>query len=153
MPFFVDLILPLPIPKLFTYAVTEEEYNFIQPGIRIVVSFGNKKKYAALSYKTHTTIPAYEAKSIEYIIDQTPIVSQKQIELWEWISNYYMSPFGSVYRAAMPSILLLESETELHFHKLPSPDIKLSANAEQLLASLQEYGNLTLSEAFKLDLS
>ena len=90
MPFFVDLILPLPIPKLFTYAVTEEEYNFIQPGIRIVVPFGNKKKYAALSYKTHTTIPAYEAKSIEYIIDQTPIVSQKQIELWEWISSYYM---------------------------------------------------------------
>ncbi|MGB2338922.1 MAG: hypothetical protein ACPH7I_03455 [Flavobacteriaceae bacterium] len=44
MPFFVDVILPLPIPKLFTYAVTEEEYNFIQPGIRIVVPFGNKKK-------------------------------------------------------------------------------------------------------------
>ena len=153
MPFFVDVILPLPIPKLFTYAVTKEEYNFIQPGIRIVVPFGNKKKYAALSYKTHTTIPAYEAKSIEYIIDQTPIVSQKQIELWEWIATYYMSPFGSVYRAAMPSILLLESETELHFHKLPSSDVKLSANAEQLLASLQEYGNLTLSETVKLELS
>ena len=53
----------------------------------------------------------------------------------------------------MPSILLLESETELHFHKLPSSDVKLSANAEQLLASLQEYGNLTLSETVKLELS
>ena len=72
MPFFVDLILPLPIPNIFTYAVTEEEYNFIQPGIRIVVPFGSKKKYAAISYKTHTTIPANEPKSIEYIIDQTP---------------------------------------------------------------------------------
>ena len=48
MPFFVDVILPLPIPKLFTYLVTEEEYDFIQPGIRIVVPFGNTKKYAAL---------------------------------------------------------------------------------------------------------
>ena len=104
------------------------------------------KKYAALSYKTHTTIPAYEAKSIEYIIDQTPIVSQKQIELWEWISTYYMSPFGSVYRAAMPSILLLESETELHFHKLPSSDVKLSTNAKQLLASLREYGLFQVSD-------
>ena len=54
---------------------------------------------------------------------------------------YYISPFGSVYRAAMPSILLLESETEFHFNKLPSPDVKLSANAEQLL-TLQQYGKL-----------
>lgn len=153
MPFFVDVILPLPIPKQFTYLVTQEEYNFIQPGIRIVVPFGSKKKYAALSYKTHTKLPTYEAKSIEYIIDQNPIVSQKQIELWEWIANYYMSPLGSVYRAAMPSILLLESETELHFHKLPSSDIKLSAPAKELLLSLQQYGHLNLSEIFKLGLS
>ena len=119
----------------------------------LLFPLATKKKFAALSYKTHTIVPAYEAKSIEYIIDQTPIVSQKQIELWEWISTYYISPFGSVYRAAMPSILLLESETALHFHKLPSPDVKLSANAKQLLTSLQQYGKITISEAVKLELS
>ena len=69
MPFFVDVILPLPLPKLFTYQITEQEYDFIEPGIRIVVTFGNKKKYATLSYCTHQNKPPYETKSIEYIID------------------------------------------------------------------------------------
>ena len=153
MPFFVDVILPLPIPKLFTYLVTEQEYDFIQPGIRIVVPFGNKKKYAALSYCTHQNKPPYEAKSIEYIIDQQAVVSPRQLKLWEWISNYYMSPLGSVFRTAVPSILLLESETELHFHNTPSDGIKLSTGAAQLLNTLEQYGKLNLSDVVKLQLS
>ena len=153
MPFFVDVILPLPIPKLFTYLVTVEEYDFIQPGIRIVVPFGNKKKYAALSHRTHQNMPTYEAKSIEYIIDQQPVVSSRQLELWEWISQYYMSPLGSVFRTAVPSILLLESETELHFNNSNTKDIKLSTGAIQLLNALEKYGNLNLSDVVKLELS
>ena len=153
MPFFVDVILPLPIPKLFTYLVTEQEYDFIQPGFRIVVPFGNKKKYAALSHRTHQTNPPYEAKSIEYIIDQTAVVNPKQLELWEWISRYYMSPLGSVFRTAVPSILLLESEKELHFHNSPSDDAKLSKGAQQLLNALEQYGKLSLSDVAKLELS
>ena len=153
MPFFVDVILPLPIPKLFTYLVTEQEFDFIQPGIRIVVPFGNKKKYAALSYCTHQNKPPYEAKSIEYIIDQQAVVSLRQLKLWEWISNYYMSPLGSVFRTAVPSILLLESETELHFHNTPSDGIKLSTGAVQLLNTLEQYGKLNLSDVVKLELS
>ena len=56
--------------KIIHLSRTEEEYDFIQPGIRIVVPFGNTKKYAALSHRTHQNTPPYEAKSIEYIIDQ-----------------------------------------------------------------------------------
>ncbi len=153
MPFFVDVILPLPIPKLFTYLVTEEEYDFIQPGIRIVVPFGNTKKYAALSHRTHQNTPPYEAKSIEYIIDQQAVVSSRQLELWEWISHYYMSPLGSVFRTAVPSILLLESETELHFYRSCTDDIKLSTGAAQLLNALEQYGKLNLSDVVKLELS
>ena len=153
MPFFVDVILPLPIPKLFTYLVTEEEYNFIQPGIRIVVPFGNKKKYAALSHRTHQNAPPYEAKSIEYIIDQQAVVSSKQLELWEWISHYYMSPLGSVLRTAVPSILLLESKTELHFYRSHTDDIELSTGAKQLLNALEQYGKLNLLDVVKLELS
>ena len=153
MPFFVDVILPLPITKLFTYHVTKEEYDFIQPGIRIVVPFGNKKKYAGLSHCTHQNTPPYKAKSIEYIIDQHPVVSSKQLELWEWISRYYISPLGSVFRTAVPSILLLESETELHFHNTPSDDIKLSTGAAQLLNVLEQNGKLNLSDIVKLELS
>ena len=65
MPFFVDVILPLPIPKLFTYLVTEEEYDFIQPGIRFVVPFGNTKIFASLSHRTHQNTLPYDAKCIE----------------------------------------------------------------------------------------
>ena len=153
MSFFVDVILPLPIPKLFTYLLTEEEYDFIQPGIRIVIPFGNKKKYAALSHSIHQNTPPYEAKSIEYIIDQQPVVSSRQLELWEWISHYYMSPLGSVFRTAVPSILLLESETELHFHNNPSDDIKISTGAAKLLYALEQYGKLNLSDIVNLELS
>ena len=153
MPFFVDVILPLPIPKLFTYLVTDEEYDFIQPGIRIVVPFGHKKKYAALSHRTHQNTPTYEAKSIEYIIDQLPVVSSRQLELWEWISLYYMSPLGSVFRTAVPSILMLESETELHFNNSNTKDIKLSTAAIQLLDAIEKFGKLNLSDVIKLELS
>ena len=153
MPFFVDVILPLPIPKLFTYLVNEDEYDFIQPGIRIVVPFGNTKKYAALRHRTHQNTPPYESKSIEYIIDEKPVVSSRQLELWEWISHYYMSPLGSVFRTAVPSILLLESETELHFHNTPSDGIKLSTGAAQLLNALEKYGKLNLSDVVKFELS
>ena len=95
MPFFVDLILPLPIPNLFTYAITEEEYNFIQPGIRIVVfPLATKKNTLTLSYKTHRNIPAYEAKSIEYIIDQTPIVSQNKSSYGSGFQPITLVPLG-----------------------------------------------------------
>ena len=64
-----------------------------------------------------------------------------------------MSPLGSVFRTAVPSILLLESETELHFHKTPSDEIKLSIGAAQLLNTLDQYGKLNLSDVVKLELS
>ena len=153
MPFYVDVILPLPIPKLFTYIVTKEEYDFIQPGMRVVVPFGNKKKYSALSHHTHHNTPPYKAKSIEYIIDKQAVVNSRQIELWEWISKYYLSPIGSVFRTAVPSILLLESETELHFYRSCTDDIKLSTGAAQLLNTITQYGKLNLSDVVKLGLS
>ena len=153
MQHFVNVILPLPIPKVFTYSITPEEYNFIKVGMRIVVPFGKTKKYAALSHQTHTVQPAYEAKPIDYIIDESPVISPVQMELWEWISSYYMSPMGSVLRAALPSILLLESETELHFNQQANSNLQLSPPAAKLLKALQKFGKMALSDVIKLDIS
>jgi primosomal protein N' (replication factor Y) len=112
MPFFVEVILPLSLPKTFTYSVSETEYNYIQKGMRVAVPFGKSKIYTALVIALHQNQPVlYDAKEIHQILDDKPIVNEFQINHWHWISSYYMCAIGDVYRGALPSALLLESET------------------------------------------
>ena len=70
--YFVEVILPLPLPKLYTYRINEDEAHFLQMGMRVAVSFGKSKVYTALVHKVHTNEPTYETKDIEYILDETP---------------------------------------------------------------------------------
>ena len=106
------IILPIPLEKLFTYSISNSEAQFLRPGMRVAVPFGKTKIYTALVYVVHTTAPTvYEAKEIHQILDEKPIVTEIQIKHWFWIASYYMCAIGDVYRGAMPSALLLESET------------------------------------------
>ena len=110
--YFVEVILPLSLAKTFTYSVSEAEYNYIKKGMRIAVPFGKSKIYTALVIEIHQNKPIlYEAKEIHQILDENPIVTEIQIAHWQWIASYYMCAIGDVYRGAMPSALLLESET------------------------------------------
>lgn len=110
--YFVEVILPLSLSKTFTYKVSEAEFHFVKNGMRVVVPFGKSKMYTALIIDKHQNQPTlYEAKEIDQILDQKPIVTEFQIAHWQWIASYYMCAIGEVYRAAMPSALLLESET------------------------------------------
>ncbi len=112
MPNFIDVILPIPLEKLFTYSITEAEANFFKSGMRVSVPFGKSKIYTAIVYSVHNTAPVvYEAKDIHQILDETPVVTQTQLQHWHWISRYYMCSVGEVMRAALPSAFLLESET------------------------------------------
>jgi primosomal protein N' (replication factor Y) (superfamily II helicase) len=109
---FVEVILPLSLAKTFTYRVSEAEFHFVKNGMRVVVPFGKSKMYTALIIGKHQNEPAlYEAKEIDQILDENPIVTEIQIAHWQWIASYYMCAIGDVYRGAMPSALLLESET------------------------------------------
>ena len=109
---YIDVILPIPIPQRFTYSITEAEVGFLKPGMRVSVPFGKTKIYTALVFNVHTNEPhAYEAKEIHQILDNEPVVTQMQLEHWQWISEYYMCTLGDVMRAALPSALILESET------------------------------------------
>ncbi|MCI4443454.1 MAG: primosomal protein N', partial [Lentimicrobium sp.] len=100
------------LAKTFTYSVSETEYNYIKKGMRVAVPFGKSKIYTALVIETHENKPTlYEAKEIHQILDEKPIVTEIQIAHWQWIASYYMCAIGDVYRGAMPSALLLESET------------------------------------------
>ena len=112
MLYFIDVILPIPLEKLFTYQISEAESRFLKPGMRVSVPFGKSKIYSAIVINVHNNEPqVYEAKQIHQILDEEPIVTQKQIEHWQWLSAYYMCTLGDVMRAALPSAFILESET------------------------------------------
>ncbi|WP_460218506.1 replication restart helicase PriA [Psychroserpens sp. MEBiC05023] len=112
MQYFINVILPIPLEKSFTYAITKAEAEFLKPGIRVSVPFGKTKIYTALVIEIHNNAPqVYEAKEIHQILDDTPIVTQIQLKHWAWISQYYMCTLGEVMRAALPSAFILESET------------------------------------------
>lgn len=112
MPNFINVILPIPLEKLFTYSISATEAEFIQPGMRVAVPFGKSKIYSALVHEVHQVPPTvYEAKEIHQILDETPVVTETQLKHWFWISEYYMCSIGEVFRTAVPSAFLLESET------------------------------------------
>ncbi|WP_430425453.1 replication restart helicase PriA [Maribacter litoralis] len=109
---FINVILPIPLEKSFTYSVTAEEAALLQPGMRVAVPFGKSKIYTGVVQSIHQNPPeVYEAKEIHQLLDDYPIVSPTQLKHWEWIASYYMCTLGEVVRSALPSAFLLESET------------------------------------------
>ncbi len=115
MQFFINVILPIPLEKLFTYRINTQQAETIEIGMRVAVPFGKSKIYTGLVHEIHCTEPTiYEAKEIEQILDAKPIVGQIQLKHWTWIAEYYMCTIGEVFRSALPSALLLESETLIH---------------------------------------
>lgn len=110
--YYLDVVLPIPLERTFTYRISSEEAAILEPGMRVAVPFGKTKIHTALSYKVHTNPPeAYEAKEIYQILDEIPLVNQNQLKHWQWIADYYMCTLGEVVRSALPSAFLLESET------------------------------------------
>ncbi|MDT7830307.1 primosomal protein N' [Pricia sp. S334] len=112
MSYFINVVLPVPLEKLFTYRVSKSEAAFLRPGMRVGVPFGKSKIYTALVHEVHSRPPeVYEAKEIHRILDEHPIVNDVQLRHWQWIADYYMCSLGEVFRAAVPGAFLLESET------------------------------------------
>ena len=104
---YADLILPVPLQGLFTYAIPEG--MSVRVGMRVLVTFGRSKTYMAIVAKVHDVKPeGYQVKPIAQVMDEEPIVTERQLQLWQWISDYYLSPIGDVYKAALPSGLKAE---------------------------------------------
>jgi primosomal protein N' (replication factor Y) (superfamily II helicase) len=111
---FVEVILPLALPKTFTYAVPSELLPQLKMGIRAEVEFGKNKRYTALVVERHDNMPAaYKPKPILAFLDEKPVVTATQIKLWQWMATYYCCTIGDVMSAALPSALKLASETRL----------------------------------------
>ena len=99
---YVDVLLPLPLEGLFTYAVPEEMEAQVRFGVRLVVPLGRSKTYVAIAVKIHGQQPEFKVKPVLEVMDEEPILTESQFNLWRWIADYYMSPLGEVYNAAMP---------------------------------------------------
>ncbi|MBI2281763.1 MAG: primosomal protein N' [Bacteroidetes bacterium] len=112
---FIDVVLPLSVPNLFTYRLPFELNDYIQVGQRVIVPFGKGGKlYTALVKRIHQTPPKeYQAKYVESLLDEFPIVNNKQLQLWDWIADYYLANPGDVFNAALPGAFKLASESKV----------------------------------------
>ncbi|MVO10371.1 primosomal protein N' [Flavobacterium sp. TP390] len=152
MRYFIDVILPLALKKTFTYEVSEAEFNYIEKGMRVAVPFGKNKVYTSLVLDKNNTPPLhYVAKQIETILDITVIINSYQIEHWKWISDYYMCSLGEVFKGALPSGLLLESETIISKkNDLVYPVSDLKDEEYLIYEALQLQSSISVGEIVKL---
>ncbi|MDX1472149.1 MAG: primosomal protein N', partial [Flavobacteriaceae bacterium] len=148
MQHFINVILPIPIEKLFSYRITESETEFLQEGMRVAVPFGKSKIYTGIVHSFDNQPPLnYEAKEIHQILDESPIVTNLQLKHWEWISDYYVCSLGEVMRAALPSGFLLESETLIQKQKVEDFDETELKDEEFLIVeALNHQSSLTVAE-------
>lgn len=115
---FVEVILPLSISINYTYRVPFEMNGIVAVGKRAVVQFGKSKLYTAIIASISEHAPEkYEAKYIIEVLDDSPVVTERQLDFWHWIADYYMCNEGEVMNAALPSALKLASETKVMLNR------------------------------------
>jgi primosomal protein N' (replication factor Y) len=149
---FVEVILPLAISRNYTYRVPFELNNAIAIGKRVVVQFGKSKLYTAVvALITEHAPEKYEAKYIIDILDEQPVVTQRQLQFWQWLAEYYMCNEGEVMNAALPSALKLASETKVMLNKDFVYDKASLTDKEYLITeALDIQPELTISDIAKL---
>lgn len=150
-PLFANVILPIPLRKLFTYRVPEEFAHEVIRGKRVIVQFGARRFYSAIVEGLHNEAPeGYEVKEIISVLDDKPIVNDHQLEFWEWIASYYMCSKGDVMKAALPSGLKLESETQIHINTEFVASEPLTASENHILDIIGHKKTLSVSDIAKV---
>jgi len=152
--FFIDVILPVPIPKLFTYRLPYELNNRVEIGQRVVVQFGSRKILTGIIGKIHQSPPTkYEARYILELLDDRPSINLQQLKLFQWIADYYMCTLGEVINVAIPSGLKLSSESKIQLHpnfSLDSSDYEYSEKEKTVINNLLTRETLTYPEVKEL---
>mgnify|MGYP001254267491 FL=1 len=151
MQYFADVLLPLSLGKPYTYAVTSEDFAVLKPGFRVAVSFGKSKVYSAVVVKLHDQAPQrYTPKFIELILEESPSVTPKQLEFWNWLSHYYQSKLGDILRAALPTTFLLESETVVVKKEISEEDKNALSDDAFLVYEALEVKALSIKEIIEI---
>lgn len=144
---FADVILPLNLPQVLTYGVPVDMQERLRPGMRVEVALGKNKQYAGIVERLHNERPeAYQVKPVRNIIDEEPVVTEKQLEFWRWIAHYYMASPGEVMQAALPAHLKLIGETRLEWAGDDSIAYEWSDEAYRAAEALRVRGEITITE-------
>lgn len=152
MQFFIEVVLPLAVNKTFTYQVSEAEFHYVSVGMRVAVPFGKSKVYTSLVIGKHNNPPQlYVAKEIHQIIDEKPIVNQIQLVHWNWIATYYMCSLGEVFKSALPSGYMLESETIITAKKdIEVDEHELKDDEYLIFEALKLQSSITVNDVVKI---
>ncbi len=148
---FAEVILPLAVPKPYTYAVPEELVAAVRLGLRVEVEFGGAKRYAGLVSRLHHETPAHKFKTILSVIDEEPVLNEKTLQFWHWLAEYYCCSLGEVMEAALPANLKLASERRLVLSPLYDGSFTGLNDKEYLIAealSIQE--TITIDDVRKI---
>ncbi len=149
---FVEVLLPLPLAKSFTYRVPFDYNDYVEVGKRVVVQFGKKKLYSGIIVEVHNRLP--ESSSVKYILnilDNEAIVNAYQLKFWSWLSEYYMAHRGDVMNAALPSAFKMASESKLVLHPDFDKNYDILNEKEFLIIQALELNEeLTLTEVSKI---
>ncbi len=150
--FFVNVILPLPVPGTFTYRVPMELNDSVKVGQRAIVQFGRTKIMSGLISEVTEKVPEYEqVKYILGILDDNPVVNDIQLRFWQWICDYYLCCEGEVMQAALPSAMKLSSESKIRLSDEFELDTLTLNDFEYLIVeALQVQPKLTISEVSKI---
>jgi primosomal protein N' (replication factor Y) len=132
---FAEIIIPLALPKNYTWSVPDALRSSIYIGCRVEVNLGKNKKYAGIVKRLHHDKPDFfEPKDILNVLDAEPVVFEQQLDLWEWMASYYMCSEGEVMAAALPSHFKLSSETILIYNEEYGDDFSALDHDEYLVA-------------------
>lgn len=146
---FAEVIVPLAVQGSFTYSVPPSMQQELRVGSRVLVQFGRRKTYTAIVTQLHYHKPeGYEVKEILEILDNEPIVKHPQLEIWQWIADYYLCTIGEVYKAAVPTGLKMESETFITVDRdwEETPDDRLSEREEVVLGYASQHDRSQVDE-------
>jgi len=143
---YVDVILPVPLRQVFTYAVPETFTGTVKVGARVVVQFGKRKLYTAVVQKCHSTPPETEAKPLISLLDNEALISSIELSFWEWMAEYYACTNGEIMKAALPPGLLLESHSLVQIDRGWSDDEMLSDAEEMIVRFLASQGNASIQQ-------
>ncbi len=144
---FATVILPIAVPKPYTYYIPTELIGLVQEGVRVEVQFGKSKLYSAIVLEVHDKVPeSHKPKPILNVIDEQAIVHPVQLQLWQWIAKYYSCTAGEVMSAALPAHLKLASETSILLSPLYDENYEGLSDKEFMIAEA-----LSIQNELRLD--
>jgi primosomal protein N' (replication factor Y) (superfamily II helicase) len=148
---FVDVIVPVPVPNLFTYRVPADWNDSVQTGCRVIVEFGKGRIVTGIIARIHQAPPKiYQAKYLLELLDEYPSVTEKQIKLFHWVAEYYLCAVGDVLNVALPSGMKITSKSNLQLNPAFRQEQAISDKEMVLYEIIKNKGSLAFEDAEKV---